>query len=459
MHRGRVCVDTGLVSNRGERQSVAAAALASASVALTVAGVAATRAHFSERIPFAPWTGTQTVIWSIACVSSLVTALGGAWLVHRLPLNPTGWWVLATALAFSLWMLGGYWPGAFSPWAMQLLPIVFTVTMVIAVLKWPTGRLERRWAEPFTVAVVVYVVVGVTAELIGYRPSMWAAGDWRLPSHGDFLDGLLAAMVAALVLHGVAPVVFFAAVLRRHRMMPSAVRASTLPALLGAAVLAFTEVWIFAFDLVLAPLNLQNAPSSRIADISGVITVGRFGVVAGLLVVAEAVRRLGARRAVSERRVELGEQVSVDVSAEVSRILNDETARLVVCDGPRAQRERAGRASIELVDARGAAVAVVDHDADIVVTPAMRDALLSAVELDVIRRAREVEARGRTVRELLDDLMGRFPALRSQLLADDELAPFVNVYVEGEDVRTRDGLETSVDDGSTVILLPAMAGG
>jgi sulfur-carrier protein len=71
----------------------------------------------------------------------------------------------------------------------------------------------------------------------------------------------------------------------------------------------------------------------------------------------------------------------------------------------------------------------------------------------------EVEARGGTVRELLDDLMGRFPALRGQLLEDDDLAPFVNVYVEGEDVRTKDGLETSVDDGSTVILLPAMAGG
>ena len=38
-------------------------------------------------------------------------------------------------------------------------------------------------------------------------------------------------------------------------------------------------------------------------------------------------------------------------------------------------------------------------------------------------------------------------------------APFVNVYVEGEDVRTLDGLETPVREGSTVILLPAMAGG
>jgi sulfur-carrier protein len=73
--------------------------------------------------------------------------------------------------------------------------------------------------------------------------------------------------------------------------------------------------------------------------------------------------------------------------------------------------------------------------------------------------AREVEARGSTVRELLDDLMGRFPALRAQLLREDELAPYVNVYVEGEDVRTKDGLETSVQDDSTVVVLPAMAGG
>ena len=73
--------------------------------------------------------------------------------------------------------------------------------------------------------------------------------------------------------------------------------------------------------------------------------------------------------------------------------------------------------------------------------------------------AREVEASGGTVRELLDDLTARFPALRGQLIEDEELAPFVNVYVEGEDVRTKNGLETAVDESSTVILLPAMAGG
>ena len=72
---------------------------------------------------------------------------------------------------------------------------------------------------------------------------------------------------------------------------------------------------------------------------------------------------------------------------------------------------------------------------------------------------REVPAEGDNVRELLDDLLARFPALRHQLVEDDDLAPFVNVYVEGEDVRTLDGLDTPVREGATVILLPAMAGG
>jgi sulfur-carrier protein len=70
-----------------------------------------------------------------------------------------------------------------------------------------------------------------------------------------------------------------------------------------------------------------------------------------------------------------------------------------------------------------------------------------------------IPASGSTVRELLDDLTGRFPALRERIYPEGELARFVNVYVEGEDVRTQEGLETPVREGGTVILLPAMAGG
>jgi molybdopterin synthase sulfur carrier subunit len=72
---------------------------------------------------------------------------------------------------------------------------------------------------------------------------------------------------------------------------------------------------------------------------------------------------------------------------------------------------------------------------------------------------REVEARGSTLREVLDDVAARFPDLGRRILDHGALAPFVNVYVEGEDVRTLNGLETPVEEGATVILLPAMAGG
>jgi cysteine synthase/molybdopterin converting factor small subunit len=79
---------------------------------------------------------------------------------------------------------------------------------------------------------------------------------------------------------------------------------------------------------------------------------------------------------------------------------------------------------------------------------------------DAVGGVREVDASGQTVRELLADLAERFPVLGSQVLENgNEIAPFVNVYVNNEDVRTLEGLETPVGDGTTVILLPAMAGG
>jgi sulfur-carrier protein len=65
---------------------------------------------------------------------------------------------------------------------------------------------------------------------------------------------------------------------------------------------------------------------------------------------------------------------------------------------------------------------------------------------------REVLAQGGTVGDVLDDLTVRFPGLRGQL-------EYANVYVAGEDIRTREGYETPVAESDTVILLPAMAGG
>ena len=72
----------------------------------------------------------------------------------------------------------------------------------------------------------------------------------------------------------------------------------------------------------------------------------------------------------------------------------------------------------------------------------------------------EVEAAGSTVGEVLRALTSTHPDTESQLFATDgDLNRYVNVYLNDEDVRVLQGLETGVSDGDTVVILPAMAGG
>jgi sulfur-carrier protein len=73
---------------------------------------------------------------------------------------------------------------------------------------------------------------------------------------------------------------------------------------------------------------------------------------------------------------------------------------------------------------------------------------------------REVSASGDNVGEILRDLASSHPATESQLFsAEGELNRYVNVYLNDEDVRVLEGLETAVGDGDTLVILPAMAGG
>ena len=64
-----------------------------------------------------------------------------------------------------------------------------------------------------------------------------------------------------------------------------------------------------------------------------------------------------------------------------------------------------------------------------------------------------------TVGEVLDGLYDRYDGLRDRIAEDGGLRRFVNVYVEGEDIRFLDGLDTVVEDGDEVTILPAVAGG
>jgi molybdopterin synthase sulfur carrier subunit len=73
---------------------------------------------------------------------------------------------------------------------------------------------------------------------------------------------------------------------------------------------------------------------------------------------------------------------------------------------------------------------------------------------------KEVAVEGSNVGEVLRALASQHPATESQLFsAEGELNRYVNVYVNDEDVRVLDGLDTSVGPTDTLVILPAMAGG
>lgn len=71
-----------------------------------------------------------------------------------------------------------------------------------------------------------------------------------------------------------------------------------------------------------------------------------------------------------------------------------------------------------------------------------------------------VEVQSGKLTELLDDLVSRYPDLGERLLGDDgKPRRFVNIFVAEDDIRFLDGVDTPVDDGQVVTILPAVAGG
>ena len=71
----------------------------------------------------------------------------------------------------------------------------------------------------------------------------------------------------------------------------------------------------------------------------------------------------------------------------------------------------------------------------------------------------EVEVEGSNVGEALDAVFAAYGDLRERITEDGTLRRFVNVYVSGEDIRFQQGLETAINEGDEVTILPAVAGG
>jgi molybdopterin synthase sulfur carrier subunit len=72
---------------------------------------------------------------------------------------------------------------------------------------------------------------------------------------------------------------------------------------------------------------------------------------------------------------------------------------------------------------------------------------------------RTVGVDAETVREALDALVAQYPSLGPRVLEGDGVPSFLNVFVDGDDMRLLGGLDTQVAAGSTILLLPAVAGG
>jgi len=71
-----------------------------------------------------------------------------------------------------------------------------------------------------------------------------------------------------------------------------------------------------------------------------------------------------------------------------------------------------------------------------------------------------LESNGSTIAELLESLEESFPGIKSRLCDEKgELRRFLNFYVDSEDIRYLDGINTALQDGNEVSIVPAVAGG
>ncbi|MFI5037166.1 MAG: MoaD/ThiS family protein, partial [Solirubrobacterales bacterium] len=96
----------------------------------------------------------------------------------------------------------------------------------------------------------------------------------------------------------------------------------------------------------------------------------------------------------------------------------------------------------------------------IVCPPSMATIKIPPVLRASVGGEKEVSAAGQNVGEVLRDLASTHPATQSQLFSTEgELNRYVNVYLNDEDVRVLDGLDTAVGAADVLVILPAMAGG
>ncbi|MFB6346645.1 MAG: ubiquitin-like small modifier protein 1 [bacterium] len=72
----------------------------------------------------------------------------------------------------------------------------------------------------------------------------------------------------------------------------------------------------------------------------------------------------------------------------------------------------------------------------------------------------EVTAEGDTVEDIINSLEENHPGIKERICTDDgELREFLNIYLDDEDIRFKDELETEIEDDAEISIIPAIAGG
>ena len=84
---------------------------------------------------------------------------------------------------------------------------------------------------------------------------------------------------------------------------------------------------------------------------------------------------------------------------------------------------------------------------------------LTATLQKMVGGQRSLQAEGSTVRELLDNLDQHHPGIKDMVMVDGEIYRFVNIYLNDEDIRFLNQLDTPLHEGDVLSILPALAGG
>ncbi|MCE9621288.1 MAG: hypothetical protein K8R99_02965 [Actinomycetia bacterium] len=377
-------------------RALAARVAVAAGVALVIAAAVLQRRHSADHWPFDPWGFEQRLTWSLTTVGTSTTVIAGAWLWWRLPRNPTGCWVVVCGSAQALTTVGENWQTQFGVWCAALAPTMAVVASVLAVVRWPTAHLERRARSPFAAALAAYVAVCIVSQLLGTGLSRWSDASLVLPTAMNAISGSLVLVAGAAITRAVAPALLLAVMTRRILTLPVEMRREGRPVLLAVVVLALSELWMFIADGLLVPLGTREPLPSTVEALRDAVEATRFGAIALLLVVSEAMRRRRASAAGAHPGfIELGPLgPPIGASTEIARVLGDATAELNIAESDQSfvPSEQIRGAAMKVLHPDGRLLALVTHDPRLEVTEAANAALATTLELALVRRARQVEA-------------------------------------------------------------------